>query len=223
MKHLRWIILVGALVASCSPAATSTPTSVPPTEAVSAYTGPSPTQPAALAPAALAGLQAGSSMLWLDGAVLVYVPAGEFTMGSGIGNAPEKSVHLDGYWIYATVVTNKMYSQCVVTGNCAPPAQEVGSPVYSNSQYGDFPVVGVTWDMASNYCGWAQAQLPTEAQWEKAARDPTLGCFPGASPIRNAAWRILRAASDIRVACWISRMAEVPTARMIWRATCFSG
>jgi hypothetical protein len=117
-------------------------------------------------------------MLWLDGAMLVYVPAGEFTMGNGIGNSPEKAVFLDAYWIYAMVVTNKMYAQCVATGNCAPPAQEVGSPVYTNSQYGDFPVVGVTWDMAANYCGWAQAQLPTEAQWEKAARGADAGVFP---------------------------------------------
>jgi hypothetical protein len=111
-------------------------------------------------------------MLWLDGATLVYVPAGEFTMGSGIGNAPETSVFLDAYWIYATVVTNKMYSQCVATGNCAPPAQEVGSPVYTNSQYGDFRGRRHR-DMASNYCGWAQAHCPLEAQWEKAARYPT--------------------------------------------------
>ena len=71
-----------------------------------------------------------------------------------------------------------MYTQCVATGNCAPPAQEVGSPVYSNPLYGDFPVVGVTWDMAANYCGWAQAQLPTEAQWEKAARGADGAVYP---------------------------------------------
>jgi hypothetical protein len=66
----------------------------------------------------------------------------------------------------------------VATGNCAPPAQQIGSPVYSNLQYGDFPAVGVTWDMAANYCGWTQAQLPTEAQWEKAARGASGAVFP---------------------------------------------
>jgi len=114
----------------------------------------------------------------LDGVEMVYVPAGGFSMGTGIGSTPEKTVYLDGYWIYTTDVTNKMYSQCVTTGNCAPPAQEVGAPIYTNPQYGDFPVVGVTWDMATNYCAWAEAELPTEAQWEKAARGENSSVYP---------------------------------------------
>jgi hypothetical protein len=117
-------------------------------------------------------------MTWLDGAMLVYVPAGDFVMGTGVGNTPQKSVYLDGYWIYATDVTNKMYGQCVATGNCAPPAQEIGAPVYSNPQYGDYPIVGVSWDMAANYCKWAEGQLPSEAQWEKAARGQNGSVFP---------------------------------------------
>jgi hypothetical protein len=117
-------------------------------------------------------------MTWLDGGVLVYVPAGEFVMGTGVGSTPQKTVYLDGFWIDSIDVTNKMYAQCIATGNCAPPSQEIGSPVYSNPEYGDFPVVGVTWDMAANYCTWAQGQLPTEAQWEKAARGPSAGVFP---------------------------------------------
>ena len=75
-------------------------------------------------------------------------------------------------------MTNKMYAQCVSTGSCAAPAQEIGTPVYSNPQYGDYPVVGVTWDMASNYCQWAQGQLPSEAQWEKAARGESGALYP---------------------------------------------
>lgn len=177
MRLLSWIVLVGSLAAACAPPAVATPTAIPPT-AVMPPTAVPPTERPALAPAVLAGPQAGSSMLWLDGAMLVFVPGGEFTMGSGVGDAPEKSIFLDAYWIYATAVTNKMYAQCVATGNCAPPAQEVGSPVYTNTQYGDFPVVGVTWDMASNYCGWAEARLPTEAQWEKAARGSDGSVFP---------------------------------------------
>ena len=177
MKPLGWMVLAVVLLTSCTPASTSTPITVPPTGAPPPTVVPA-TEAPALAPAVLAGPQAGSSMVWLDGAMTVYVPAGEFTMGTGTGNTPEKTVYLDGYWIYATPVTNKMYTQCVATGNCAPPAQEIGSPVYSNPQYGDFPAIGVTWDMAANYCGWAQAQLPTEAQWEKAARGGDGAVFP---------------------------------------------
>jgi len=177
MKSLSWLILLSVLmVASCTPVATPTPTTVPPT--VLPPTEIPATATPALVPAALAGPQAGSSMLWLDGAMLVYVPAGEFIMGTGTGSTPEKTIYLDGYWVYGTPVTNKMYTQCVATGNCAPPAQEIGSPVYSNPQYGDFPTVGVTWDMAANYCGWSLAQLPTEAQWEKAARGADGAVFP---------------------------------------------
>lgn len=183
MKHPRWIFLVGAVVlAACVPASTPVPTAVPPTVAPTEVVAPSSTVASAaaptLAPASLAGPQAATSMIWIDGASLVYVPAGDFVMGTGAGNTPEKTVHLDGYWIYETDVTNKMYSQCIATGNCAPPAQEVGAPVYSNPDYGDYPVVGVTWDMAANYCKWVQGQLPSEAQWERAARGDDGSVFP---------------------------------------------
>lgn len=179
MKSTRWIILACMLAASCTPftTATPTPTVAPPTEVTPPTEVPASATPG-LAPASLAGPQAATSMVWLDSATLAYVPPGQFTMGTGAGNSPEKLVDLDGFWIYSTPVTNKMYAQCVATGNCAPPAQEVGSPVYSNPGYGDFPVIGVTWDMAANYCGWAQAQLPTEAQWEKAARGEDAAVYP---------------------------------------------
>lgn len=178
MRRLTWILLAGALLlAACAPASAPTPTAVLPT------TEPSPTpvlptlQPT-LVPVALSGPQAGTTVAWLDGSLLAYVPAGDFIMGMGVGNAPQKTVTLDGYWIYETEVTNRMYAQCVTTGNCAPPAQELGAPVYTNPDYGDYPVVGVTWDMAANYCQWVQGQLPTEAQWEKAARGQNGNVYP---------------------------------------------
>ena len=177
MRLLAVILLAVVFASACSPTPTAAPTVAPPTQLVPP-TELAPTATPALAPAALAGPQAGSSMLWLDGGELLYVPAGEFVMGNDQGNTPQKTVYLDSFWIYASAVTNKMYGQCVATGNCAPPAQEVGSPVYSNPLYGDFPVVGVTWDMAANYCGWSQAQLPTEAQWEKAARGGEGAVYP---------------------------------------------
>ncbi len=179
MNRMTWIPLAAALLlAACAPASTPTATAVPPTLAPSPTMPPAPTGVPTLVPAALAGPQAGTSMAWLDGSVLLYVPAGSFTVGTGVTSTPEKTVNLGGYWIYQTDVTNKMYAQCVATGNCAPPAQEVGAPAYSNPIYGDYPVVGVTWDMASNYCKWAQAQLPTEAQWEKAARGDSGAVYP---------------------------------------------
>ena len=179
MKRLTWILMALALtLVSCAPASTPTPTLAPVTEPSPTSGPPTAAVPPTLVPVALAGPQAGSTMAWLDGSLLTYIPAGDFVMGLGSGNAPQKTISLDGYWIYKTDITNKMYTQCVATGNCAAPAQELGAPVYTNPDYGDYPVVGVTWDMASNYCQWTQGQLPTEAQWEKAARGASGSDYP---------------------------------------------
>jgi len=145
-----------------------TPQPEPPTAA------PSPT----LVPVNLAGPSAGTEMAWSDGSVLTYVPAGQFIMGSGAQDAPEKTVSLSDYWIYKTKVTNSMYAFCVSVGACAPPSQELGVPVYDNPIYSNYPVVGVTWDMAANYCKWIGGSLPTEAQWEKAARGSQGNMYP---------------------------------------------
>ncbi len=183
MNRFSWILLVGAiLLASCAPASNPTATSLPPTKTVPTLTPvpvqPQPTAAPTLIPVSLAGPQAGTTMVWIDGSQLAYVPAGDFIMGQGIGNAPQKTVSLDAYWIAVTDVTNKQYAQCVANGNCAAPAQEIGAPVYTNPAYGDYPIVGVTWDMAANYCKWAQGSLPTEAQWEKAARGQNGAVYP---------------------------------------------
>ena len=182
MNRLTWIFLAGALVlASCAPASNPTPTAslqTPSSEPSLTSSAPAVTQPPTLVPVALAGPQPGTTLAWVDGSLLAYVPAGDFIMGMGVGNAPQKTVTLDAYWIGTTDVTNRMYAQCVATANCAPPAQELGTPVYTNPEYGDYPVVGVTWDMAANYCQWVQGALPTEAQWEKAARGSNAAVYP---------------------------------------------
>jgi formylglycine-generating enzyme required for sulfatase activity len=179
MKRFTWTFLAGALLlGACAPASVPTPTVFPATVASSPTSAPTPSVPPTLVPVALSGPQSGANMTWLDGSQLAYIPAGDFIMGIGTGDAPQKTVTLDAYWISKTEVTNKMYAQCVATGNCAPPTQEIGTPVYNNPDYGDYPVVGVTWDMAANYCQWIQGQLPTEAQWEKAARGQDGGVYP---------------------------------------------
>ncbi len=179
MNRLSWMFFVGAmLLAACAPASTPIPTPVQPSPAPPTLTPvPQATQAPTLVPVTLAGPQSGTTMVWIDGSLLAYVPAGSFIMG-GVASVPQKTVTLDGYWIGVTDVTNKMYAQCVAAGNCAAPAQEIGTPVYTNPDYGDYPAVGVTWDMAANYCKWAQGSLPTEAQWEKAARGQDGGVYP---------------------------------------------
>jgi formylglycine-generating enzyme required for sulfatase activity len=184
MKSVRRMFFVCCLILtfilmSCS-SATPTPlvivvtaTPEPPTETAVVE----PTATLALEPVALAGPQSGTKMKWIDGSTLVYIPQAEFVMGYGF-DAPIHNVSLDGYWIQQTAVTNRMFSQCVSVGSCTSPAQEVGGPVYSNPEFANHPVVGVTWDQAQAYCSWTQGTLPSEAQWEKAARGVDGKNFP---------------------------------------------
>lgn len=105
----------------------------------------------------------------IDGMTLVCVPAGEFTMGSDSGydnEFPRHSVFLDAYWIDQTEVTNAQYARCVADGDCTAPS----SSKYGDPDYASHPVVYVSWYEAEAYCTWAGRALPTEAQWEKAAR-----------------------------------------------------
>ena len=131
-----------------------------------------------LVPINLSGPAAGTVMTWMDGGSLAYVPAGQFSMGAGGADNPSHSVSLSAYWISRTKITNRMYALCVGVGVCAPPASIPGGPVYSNPVYADHPVVGVNWEQASAYCGWAGGRLPTEAEWEKVARGPGGNTYP---------------------------------------------
>ena len=168
------------VLASCAPApGTPTPTAPPETPTLSTITEEPTTAPTAtLIPVPLAGPQSATAMKWMDSSLLAYVPAGEFTMGSGAGDSPEHGVSLDAYWIQQTEVTNGMYSQCVLAGGCTPPTQEIGAPVYTNPEFSSHPAVGVTWDQAAAYCTWSGGRLPTEAEWEKAARGTNGNLYP---------------------------------------------
>lgn len=146
--------------------ATATATHIPPT---STLTPKSPT------PAPTLGI--GSTKISeKDGMTMVFVPAGEFTMGSEKYSAsmPIHKVYLPSFWIDQTEVTNKMYSLCVDMGTCQPPAGQVatsgGIDYYGSSEFENYPVIFVDWNRAKTYCEWAGRHLPTEAEWEKAAR-----------------------------------------------------
>ena len=105
-----------------------------------------------------------------DSMTLLYVPAGEFTMGSNTGNRDERPVHqvyLDAFWIDQSEVTNEMYAKCVAAQKCDAPKDRTSH--YGNSRYANSPVIYVSWNDALAYCSWADRRLPTEAEWEKAA------------------------------------------------------
>ena len=110
-----------------------------------------------------------------DSMVMVFVPAGEFTMGSENGDNDERPAHtvyLDTFWIDQTEVTNAMYAMCVSDGECEPPnatrSRDRGS-YYGDSRFDNYPVIYASWSDATSYCSWADRRLPTEAEWEKAA------------------------------------------------------
>jgi len=123
-----------------------------------------------------------------DGAVMVYVPAGEFWMGSdendpkaGPFESPRHKVRMGPFWIDRTEVTNAQYRQCVEAGVCGPP-QKASSVTrvryWDDPAYDDYPVVNVTWHQARIYAEWAGGRLPTEAEWEVAARGPEGSTYP---------------------------------------------
>ena len=141
-----------------------------------------------------------------DGMVMVFVPAGEFQMGSTEaqvqvaitacvkdGNSqsdcndlfanekPAHTVYLDSFWIDQTEVTNGRYAQCASAGGCVVPKKinsEFISNYYGDSQFTDYPVINIDWNQADAYCKWAGRRLPTEAQWEKAARGTDGRTYP---------------------------------------------
>ena len=118
----------------------------------------------------------------IDDMVQVFVPAGVFTMGSALDDPhadddekPQHDVFLDSFWIDHTEVTNAMYLKCISAEICTPPAR---SRYYNKSEYANHPVIGVSWVQAQDYCAWVERRLPTEAEWEKAARGMDARIYP---------------------------------------------
>jgi formylglycine-generating enzyme required for sulfatase activity len=105
-------------------------------------------------------------------------------MGSDAGwpaQGPTHEVRLDAYWIDETEVTNRMYALCVEAGGCTAPgdlSSYTRERYFLDAAYADFPVLHRSWQDADGYCSWAGRALPTEAQWEKAARGTDGRLYP---------------------------------------------
>ena len=113
--------------------------------------------------------------------MMVYVPEGEFEMGQDGVAEPVHTVYLDAFWIDRTEVTNRMYAQCVAAKACDAPSDSVSytrDHYYGSPEYDDYPVIYVDWYKAKAYCEWTGRRLPTEAEWEKAARGTDGRTYP---------------------------------------------
>jgi formylglycine-generating enzyme required for sulfatase activity len=128
------------------------------------------------APTTAAGQQ--HEMTGKDGAPMVLVPAGEFMMGDNQGSDDEKPahrVHLDAFYMDKYEVTVGQYAKFLEATGLEPPTEWA---TMNKSQHQKRPVVYVDWSDANTYCRWAGKRLPTEAEWEKAARGTDGRMYP---------------------------------------------
>jgi formylglycine-generating enzyme required for sulfatase activity len=131
----------------------------------------------------------------------VLIPEGEFKMGSKVEDdfarckqystdcsrdwykdeEPRHIVYLDAFYIDAYEVTNARYAECIEEGGCSYPSiskLSTGEIYFGNPDFANYPVIYVSWFDAKDYCEWREARLPTEAEWEKAARGTDVRIYP---------------------------------------------
>jgi len=186
------------------PTQTATPTAMP-TPTCTPISTPTLTPAPTLTPTPLPTWGPSAGMVKVrpkDDAQMLYVPSGWFEMGSGqddkhdADEVPAHSVYLDAFWIDRTEVTVAQFAEFLTSQD--HPNEELETWIdtrsrevrrrlqvtWSDDHYsyeadsGSLPIVGVTWIGASSYCAWAGVRLPTEAEWEYAARGPQSHAYP---------------------------------------------
>jgi formylglycine-generating enzyme required for sulfatase activity len=196
-KHFAQLLLIVTLLIACGPAVPPSSRTATVTQTIAPSQTPHPTQTAIPSatptktpthtPTPIRTLPAilyPTKIIDTKDVEMALVPAGEFSMGDNGGQEdvkPAHTVYLDAFYIDVYEVTNAQYENCVVAGVCQPPiynGSNSRSNYYGNPQYDNYPVIYVNWDMAKTYCEWRGADLPIEAQWEKAARGTDARTYP---------------------------------------------
>lgn len=195
MKKSIFVLLI-FLVACASPAVVPTVTSLPPT--ITNTPAPSST-PTIIPSPTITPIP--DELIDEKGITMRLVPAGEFTMGNKAEDTlaecqkvrsdcqldlfkdeePIHQVYLDAFYMDIYEVTKAAYKVCVEAGACTPPEKTLfynPDSYYADSQYDNHPMIFVDWDQANTYCEWRGGSLPTEAQWEKAARGTDGRIYP---------------------------------------------
>jgi len=124
---------------------------------------------------------------------MVHVPRGAFRVGCdeevdgacAATERPSRQVWVSGFFLDRTEVTVAAFTACVAAGSCSPPVS-AGECNYGEADRGQFPINCVTWDQAVQYCAFAGGRLPTEAEWEKAARGTDGRTFPWGADLPDA-------------------------------------
>ncbi len=181
------VILPATTPPTSAIASASSPTAIPTatlsaTKTATARPSPTVTLTATPPPTATPTPKPGATMISpVGGMVMVWVPGGEFTMGSGNADVnalpeekPQHKVVVAGFWISRTEVTNAQYTRCVKAGACAAPDNQD----YDRAESAEQPVTFVSWYNANEYARWAGGWLPTEAEWEKACRGTDARLYP---------------------------------------------
>jgi formylglycine-generating enzyme required for sulfatase activity len=117
----------------------------------------------------------GHRRVWpADQREMVWIPSGSFVMGgskgdtsAGVAELPPHRRRIEGFWMDRREVTNDEYRRCVDAGACTPPDDR---SFFDHPSFGRHPVVFVDWQQARTYAQWAGKRLPSEAEWEYAAR-----------------------------------------------------